>query len=222
MGIISVEQTDRLYWLGRYTERVYTTMRLYFAAYDNIIDRIAKEYQNFFRRLEIPDIYTDGEDFCRRYAFDEGDCNSMMSNLIRAYDNAIVLREEIGSEALAYIQLAIYEMQKGRVSQAPLVEFQRVLDNLMAFWGICDDQILSENVRNLLKVGKRVERIDLYGRLHRSREDVEREICRLTGRIGRCRLKYRQDILEDLNLCLKEEPLDYPKIVSKVEQILEV
>lgn len=29
MGIISVEQADRLYWLGRYAERVYTTLRIY-------------------------------------------------------------------------------------------------------------------------------------------------------------------------------------------------
>lgn len=92
----------------------------------------------------------------------------------------------------------------------------------MAFWGICDDQILSENVRNILKVGKRVERIDLYGRLHRSKEDLTREIHRLTGRIGRCNLKYSQEVLDDLNEYLKEENLDYPKIVSRVEQILEV
>ncbi|WP_373214886.1 alpha-E domain-containing protein [Ruminococcus sp. 5_1_39BFAA] len=222
MGIISVEQTDRLYWLGRYTERVYTTMRLYFITYDTLIDQIGKQYGEFCRKLDIPEIYTSPEDFIRRYAFDETDCNSMMSNLMRAYDNAIVLREEIGSESLAYIQLAIYEMQKAAESEAPLMEFQRVLDNLMAFWGICDDQILSENVRNILKVGKRVERIDLYGRLHRDREDLTREIHRLTGRIDRCNLKYSQEVLEDLNKLVKEENLDYPKIVSRVEQILEV
>ena len=38
MGVISVEQTDRLYWLGRYTERVYTTMKLYFRTYDTMIE----------------------------------------------------------------------------------------------------------------------------------------------------------------------------------------
>lgn len=29
MGIISVAQQDELFWLGRYTERVYTTLRIY-------------------------------------------------------------------------------------------------------------------------------------------------------------------------------------------------
>ena len=32
MGIISVEQASRLYWLGRYTERVYTTIRMFLKA----------------------------------------------------------------------------------------------------------------------------------------------------------------------------------------------
>ena len=37
MGIISLEQTDRLYWLGRYSERVYTTIRLFSQRYDIMI-----------------------------------------------------------------------------------------------------------------------------------------------------------------------------------------
>lgn len=222
MGIISVEQTDRLFWLGRYAERVYTTMRLYFVTYDTMIDQIAKNYNDFCKNLDIPQIYTSPEDFCRRYPFDEEDCNSIISNLKRAYDNAIVLREEIGSESLSYIQLAIYEMQKAGMSEAPMLEFQRVLDNLMAFWGIVDDQIASENVRNILKVGKRVERIDLYGRLHSSRDDLTREIYRLVGRVKRCNLKHRQDVLDKLVDLLTEDELNHHEIVKQIEQFLEV
>lgn len=222
MGVISVEQTDELYWLGRYLERVYTTMRLYFVTYDSMIDQLGQEYDEFCRRLDIPNIYTSPEDFCRRYSFDESDCNSIISNLKRAYDNAIVLREEIGSESLSYIQLSIYEMQKAAGSAAPLMEFQRVLDNLMAFWGVSDDMILSENVRNILKVGKRVERIDMYGRLHSSRVDLEREICRLAGRIDRCDLRYRKDVIQHLTELIQEEEINYPQIVAEIERILEV
>lgn len=221
MGVISVEQTDRLYWLGRYTERVYTTIRLFFVTYDTMIDKIGREHSEFCEKLEIPDIYESPEEFLRRYPFDEEDCNSIISNLKRAYDNAIVLREEIGSEALSYIQLTIYEMQKAAASPAPLMEFQRILDNLMAFWGITDDLIASENVRNILKVGKRVERIDLFGRLQRNREDITREVCRLAGRIDRCNLKYNKAVVEKMMELVKEEPLDYHRIVNEVERILE-
>lgn len=222
MGVISVEQTDELYWLGRYLERVYTTMRLYFVTYDSMLDQPGEKYAEFCRQLDIPNIYHSREDFCQRYSFDETDCNSMISNLKRAYDNAIVLREEIGSESLGYIQLSIYEMQKAAKSDAPLIEFQKVLDNLMAFWGVSDDIILSENIRNILKVGKRVERIDMYGRLRRSRKDLNREICRLAGRIDRCNLKYRKDVIEHLQSLIQEENINYPAIVTEIEQILEV
>lgn len=195
-------------------------MRLYFVTYDNMIDHLAKSYGEFCHRLDIPNIYESSDDFRRRYPFDETDCNSMISNLLRAYDNAIVLREEIGSEALSYIQLSVYEMRKAEHSEAPMMEFQRILDNLMAFCGVCDDQIASENVRNILKIGKRVERIDLYGRLHRSQEDLYREVCRLTGRVQRCNLKYNEKVLIHLAELVNSETLDYGKIVNEIENFL--
>lgn len=71
------------------------------------------------------------------------------------------MREEIGSEALAYIQLAVYEMQKAKTSDAPLIELQQVMDELLTFWGVEDDSIENEHIRNLVKCGKRIERLDL-------------------------------------------------------------
>lgn len=65
----------------------------------------------------------------------EDNPDSIFSNLNRAYDNVIVLREEIGSEALSYSQLVIYDMNKAKISRAPLIEMQRVIDNILAFWG---------------------------------------------------------------------------------------
>ena len=67
MGIISVEQADRLYWLGRYTERVYTTLRFYFPRFDNMIDEVVDSYQAFCESIDIPNIYSSKEDFLRRY-----------------------------------------------------------------------------------------------------------------------------------------------------------
>ena len=74
--------------------------------------------------------------------------------MIRAYDNAIELREEIGSETLAYIQLALYALEKAEKSSSPLIEIQYVIDAILAFWGIVDDLIEDENTRNIIKVGK--------------------------------------------------------------------
>ena len=62
--------------------------------------------------------------------------DSLISNLNRAYDNAFVLRESIGSEALSYIQMSVYDMENVAKSEVPLLEVQQVLDNIHAFWGI--------------------------------------------------------------------------------------
>ena len=220
MGFISVEQTDRLFWLGRYSERVYTTIRLYFTSYDTMIDETTDSYKAFCQRLDIPDIYGSKEKFKELYPFDSQNPDSIISNLNRAYDNAIVLREEIGSETLSYIQLAIYDMNKAKISRAPLIEMQHIIDNILAFWGIVDDSIDSEQVRNIIKTGKRVERIDLYARLGLSRQELAREVHRLIPRIERCGIKYNEDRLNNLKKLVEEPEMDYYKIVNEVESIL--
>ncbi|MEE3394848.1 MAG: alpha-E domain-containing protein, partial [Candidatus Onthomonas sp.] len=185
MGIISVEHTNQLFWLGRYSERVYTTLNIFADRFDSMIDLDTDKYEEFCLLQEIPNIYTSKEDFASRYCFDERDPNSVYSNLIRAYDNAIVLREEIGSVTLSYIQLAVYAMNKAKESPAPLLELQHVRDNIVAFWGIVDDSIDDEHVRSIIKFGKRLERIDLYARMRMDDKEMRREVARLNFRIER-------------------------------------
>ena len=36
MGIISIEKADHLFWLGRYTERVFTTLQTFFKYFGKI------------------------------------------------------------------------------------------------------------------------------------------------------------------------------------------
>lgn len=220
MGIISVEQADHLFWLGRYTERVYTTLRFYFPRFDSMIDETVDSYQTFCESIDIPNIYLSKEDFLRRYPFDADNTDSIISNLNRAYDNAIVLRESIGSETLSYIQLAVYDMNKAAVSKSPLIELQYLLDHILSFWGIADDQIDSEQVRNMIKAGKRIERIDMYARLKVSREELIREVCRMIPRVERSGLVYDKVKLGQMKNLVENPDLDYYKIVSNVEAIV--
>lgn len=220
MSIISLEQADRLFWLGRYSERVYTTIRLYFNSYDELIDGISDLYSNFCRSIDIPDVYGSMEVFEEKYPFDLNNPDSIMSNLTRAYDNAIELRDEIGSEVISYIQLAIYAMNKANISKAPLIEMQKVMDNILAFWGIADDSIDSEHARNMIKAGKRIERIDLYARLKQPRKELDREVKRLIPRLERSGLVYNRDNLMLLKDLVEAPDLDYYRIVSTVESIV--
>ncbi len=219
MGIISLEQADRLYWLGRYTERVYTTLNIFEKSFDELIDGIADSYGEFCKSIDIPNIYESKADFVKRYPFDPSNTDSIISNLNRAYDNAIVLRESIGSEALSFIQLALYEMNKAANSKAPVIELQKVNDNLLAFYGIVDDQIDSENIRNIIKAGKRIERIDIYARLGSEKKELKREINRMIPRVERSGLKYDMNKLNEIKELITAETIDYYKIVDEVEAI---
>jgi len=220
MGIISVEQADRLFWLGRYSERVYTTIRLFFKSYDTMIDSFDAAYDQFCSMIDIPNIYADASDFRKRYPFDEENPDSIISNLLRAYDNAIVLRESIGSESLSYIQLSIYEMNRAKESSAPIIELQKVIDNILAFWGIVDDQIDDERIRNIIKTGKRVERIDLYARLGLERNELLREVNRLIPRVEKSGLKYSGEKILTLTEKVAEYDIDYYSVVNLVESII--
>lgn len=220
MGIISLEHTDHLYWLGRYSERVYTTIGLFEERFDSMLGLDESEYEKYCISQEIPNIYASVEDFTRRYCFDESDPNSIASNLNRAYDNAVVLREEIGSPTLSYIQLAVYAMNKASSSQAPLLDLQKVRDNIVAFWGIVDDSIDDEHVRSIIKLGKRVERIDIYARLHMEEKELKREIVKLNRRIDRTGLNYSRKCLAHINYLVEMEPLDYSTLVSEVETLM--
>ncbi|RKJ66557.1 alpha-E domain-containing protein [Roseburia sp. 1XD42-69] len=220
MGIISVEQAEHLFWLGRYTERVYTTLRIYFRSFDTMIDEPEDSYQAFCDSIDIPNIYTSREDFLKRYPFDDSNPDSIISNLNRAYDNAIVLRESIGSEALSYIQLAIYDMNKAAASQSPLIEMQYLLDHILSFWGIADDEIDSEQVRNMIKAGKRMERVDLYARLKLSGKELVREVHRMVPRVERSGLSYSRQHLDKVRELVENADLNYYEIVSNVEAMI--
>ena len=151
MGIKSVMNTDRLFWLGRYSERVYTTLKLFSLSFDSLIEQNGDDHRAFCQSLEIPDIYSDKDDFIDRYPFSLEVPDSIFSNLQRAYDNAIELREEIGSETLSFVQMAIYEMKSAkRMPNASGSRGNWGYDPLVQAW-----EFAPHAVRSVHRAGKR-------------------------------------------------------------------
>ena len=77
MGIISLEKLDHLYWLGRYREGAFTTIRTFMDAYDTMLDQDPNAYKKVCEKLHIPDVYGSKEVFIINYLFDETDNNSV-------------------------------------------------------------------------------------------------------------------------------------------------
>lgn len=225
MGIISLEKLDHLYWLGRYTERVYTTLRNFFKIYDSLIESPEGSYRKYCERLNIPDIYTSNKQFVTSYLFDGENPDSLLSNMNRAYDNAIVLREEISSNVLSYIQLALDTIEAGKDTTAPVFDLQPVLDYLLAFWGCADDYVEKEDCRNIMKCGKYVERLDLYIRLNYNMKDIEKEYNKLVHRIQKTHMCYNMDNLDRLTEMMNRKAdwkTEYQEALGYLGGIIEV
>ena len=222
MSNITTEKANELFWLGRYVERVYTTSMEFFRGYDRMIDETDISYPEYCRRVSIPNVYKDKEDFLRSYPFDESNPDSIISNLIRAYDNAVVLRDDIGSDTLSYIQLAIYDMRKAALGVAPLIGLQTVVDDIFAFWGCLDDRVVDYSERSIVKAARRIERIDLFLRCGVPADRISFEVNRLQNRIVRTGLNYDQDAIPRLRNMLAQDEVPRADAIRLIESMVDV
>ena len=71
MGIISLVKANNLLWLGRYSERVYTTIRKFYIEFDKMIDNETDGYSDYCNKLNIPIIYQSNDNFINRYLYDK-------------------------------------------------------------------------------------------------------------------------------------------------------
>ena len=204
MGTLSTKQTDHLYWLGRYLERVKMTLELTSELYDQLIDSESEfDVDTLCERLAIPNIYSDVHDFATRYMFDKDDPNSVPANLERAFDNAVVMRDVLTTDTLSYIQLAINAMARAKVSVSPMLEVQETTDYIYAFWGAVEDNVTDVQTRYIMRTGRSVERIDLLLRLRVADDKLKAEAARLANRLYRSRMNYDAEIFQRFVECFE-------------------
>lgn len=210
MGYLSVTKDNRLFWLGRYTERVATTLSYLLDKYDDMIDGSGFDYKKYCADLGIADRYTDGTDFMQRYLFDKENPDSVRSAADMMIGNGVVLRATISTRTLSYVQMAVYALDRATISSAPAVELQQAIDSLMAFRGSYDDFIDNENIRNIIKCGASTERISLCLSLGFHEKLVPKEIHKLLNRLEKTRLKTEPSALKTLWDCELAEPGKWP------------
>ena len=136
--------------------------------------------------------------------------------------NGMVLRETITSPTLAYLQMAHMALGMAESSEAPLVELQWVMDDIMAFRGSFDDSVEAETTRNITKVGSLVERISLMLRLDWQLPRLERELLKLLGRLRRTYLAPEAGALEVIERAAAGEAVERGLLLASVEGLLRV
>jgi len=159
---VSSAKANRLYWLGRYAERVYLTLHMLRKHFDLMIDEDQDAYISFCTEMGIENKYRSADDFTKRYLFDTSNPESVINMLERVKDNAMMLREEIMTETLCYIELSIAHMNKPEVQNRGIEGLQRITDYILAFWGSIDERIVDNQIRHSIKFGKYLESLDLH------------------------------------------------------------
>ncbi len=173
MDNVSVSKANSLYWLGRYTERAYKLAHIITEFYDRMVDYDENAYKIFCSKLGIDIDVNDKDSFIKAIIADPECPSSIVASLSKAYDNSIILREQIDTESVAYIQLAYNNVIRLFNERCRIFDLQRVVDNLMSFWGAVDDYIIEDDIRDTIKAGKYMERLDLFCRFDRSMYKIE-------------------------------------------------
>ena len=218
MGNVSLSKQNRLFWLGRYSERVYTCIQMMQEQYDRLIDGESMDYEAFCQGMGIPCPYQDGDDFCYRYLFDSGDINSVLSAVEAMLGNGMVLRETITTPTLAYLQMARNAMVQAAESSSPGIQLQWVLDDIMAFRGSFDDSVDGERTRNITKSGILVERLSLLLRVNWQPERLDRGLAKLLNRLYKTNLPLNQDAVDVIcRQTMGGENIDRQTLLRSVE-----
>lgn len=229
MGTITRININNLFWLGRYTERVFITLNSFFKYADKIIEKGDEFYKKYLADISVPNIYRDSADFFDRYVFDENDPNSIYSNLERALGNGIVLREEIKTPSLSYLQMATDKFRECRGTDKIRYDMLPVRDAIYAFWGSVDNNMTDNDALRIIHLGKSLEQVDMMLRLSLPSEETLTALNNLmkhvTRYIGRCKEIINEHSYNTLRAALEAPDMIDEKrgfLIECIENLIEV
>ncbi|MDR2844095.1 MAG: alpha-E domain-containing protein [Candidatus Symbiothrix sp.] len=206
---ISNTKAQSLFWLGRYTQRVYLILHFLRKYRDVMIDEDENAYCIFCEKLGVENRYTSCENFLHAYLFDKSNSSSLISALAQANNNATLLRGEIKSETFSYIQMSICHIERC-AEHSVLEELQPVTDSLLAFWGSVDERIYRRDARNMIKAGKYLETLDLHIRFEYPHERIIYFLDRLERHVTKEKSIFDQDLFLEVKEEIKQ--CDYNKV----------
>ena len=171
--IISASKANSLYWLGRYEERVYITLHLLRKCHDKMIDGELEDYLPIWRNLDTTGAYQTIEEFTLGIMYDDSNSSTVMTAQTKAMDNAILLREDILSETLSYLEMSLALLKECKKKQEKnVICLQPVIDWSLAFWGSAQQRLQNHKALYIMSIGRNVENLDMQLRFDYSYERV--------------------------------------------------
>ena len=160
--IISATKANRLYCLGRYECRVYLTLHQLNKCFDEMIDGEPDDYTEFWSKLDATGIYKTNEEFTFGMLYDDTNPCSVLSAQKFAMDNAILLREDIMSETLSYLEMSVALLKKCKQeATVNISHLQPVIDWALAFWGSAEQRLQNHKALDIMMIGRNIENLDM-------------------------------------------------------------
>ena len=187
--IISATKANRLYRLGRYECRVYATLHQLNKCFDEMIDGEPDDYTAFWEKLDASGIYKTNDEFTYGMLYDENNPGSVLSAQKCAMDNAILLREDIMSETLSYLEMSVALLRKCKQeATVNISHLQPIIDWSLAFWGSAEQRLQNHKALNIMMIGRNVENLDMllrfgypYRRIALAYDSLKRYCRDMTG-----------------------------------------
>ena len=203
---ISPAKANHLYWLGRYAERVYQELHLLPRYSDSMIDGAPGTLRDYVRCLRLDAPGDQAESTLLYVLYAPENPASIQCAVEAAFDNGLLLREEIQSETLAYILMARSTLaQASKQQDLNLAHLQPVVDDILAFFGSVGERVFDERIRTLLKIGRLVENIDVHVRFHYPFHRVREVYDALQFRCQRCEGLYNKELAGRLDALLTQD-----------------
>ena len=187
--IISATKANRLYWLGRYECRVYATLHQLNKCFDEMIDGEPDDYTACWEKLDASGIYKTHDECTYGMLYAENTPGSVLSAQKCAMDNAILLREDIMSETLSYLEMSVALLRKCKQeATVNISHLQPIIDWSLAFWGSAEQRLQNHKALNIMMIGRNVENLDMllrfgypYRRIALAYDSLKRYCRDMTG-----------------------------------------
>ena len=206
---ISPAKANHLYWLGRYAERVSAQMHFLRHHYDLCLDEGHEDaIHDCCTKLNLPTCSLDRDAFLDEHLFGT-QSGSLRHTLNCLNDNSIVLREELTTNTIAYVNLCVATLNHSdHKKDLNINSLQPISDYILAFWGSVLQNVTNGATLDMLFIGKRIEFIDMYSRFGEKHSRLAAEWRNMDRRLD------RQSFLvnKDARMALREIFFEHDRI----------
>ena len=132
-----------------------------------MIDGEPDDYTEFWSKLDATGIYKTNEEFTFGMLYDDTNPCSVLSAQKFAMDNAILLREDIMSETLSYLEMSVALLKKCKQeATVNISHLQPVIDWALAFWGSAGQRLQNHKALDIMMIGRNIENLDMQIRFN--------------------------------------------------------